>query len=357
MSSRPTAVLVAPGRGAYTARESGALARHDGRAALRDAANSWISAFDAQREEAKLTSLRKLDRSPFKAATHLLGVNASSLIFAASCLDALALEDRFEVVAVAGNSLGWYTALGIADALPVEDTHLLIQTMALLQRHLRGGQILYPCVDETSWRTDPALRNEVARTLREIRAELGDDALSISIELGGYVVLCGSEKGLKAASEKLPKLERGPRTFPLRLALHGPFHGPLMQEVVGPAHEALARLRWSAPRLPLIDGEGRIWSPWSADPRGIARYTLGRQLVDTFDYSACVRVALREFNPDHVVLLGPGNPLGGPTAQVMIREGWRGLRAREDFERVQAEPERPLISYGLEEERARLERG
>jgi [acyl-carrier-protein] S-malonyltransferase len=351
---RPSAVVIAPGRGSYTAAEQGALHRHDADPELRDLARAWIATFDAEREAAGLAPIAVLDQPPFRPATHLKGENASALIYAAGFLDALALRARFDIVGVGGNSLGWYTALGVAGALPPEHAHRLIQTMARLQTGVAGGQLLYPRIDESTWLPDAELEAAIEHTIHAVRATHGTEALAHSIALGGYAVLAGTETGIQAAIATLPPLERGAKKYPLRLALHGPFHTSLLREVSERAFDELVDLPWSAPEVPLVDGRGFLWSPWSADPRALCEYTLGHQVTETFDYSATVRVLLRELAPDVVILLGPGNPLGGPTAQVMLREGWRGMRTRADFDAAQRGEAKPLVSYGLEAERARL---
>src|SRR3546814_13890210 len=51
------------------------------------------------------------------------------------------------VVAVIGNSLGWYTALTVGDALDFDDAFQLVQGIALLQEEAAegsGGQVIYP---------------------------------------------------------------------------------------------------------------------------------------------------------------------------------------------------------------------
>ena len=60
-------------------------------------------------------------------------------------------------------------------------------------------------------------------------------------------------------------------------------------------------------------------------------YTTTAQVLETFDFSACVRTALREFNPDLVLCAGPGTSLRAPVGHVVLREGWRGLRTREQL--------------------------
>jgi hypothetical protein len=47
---------------------------------------------------------------------------------------------------------------------------------------------------------------------------------------------------------------------------------------------------------------------------------------------------MREYAPERIVLPGPGNPLGSICGQILIEEGWRGLRSRADFDALQSGP-------------------
>ena len=47
-------------------------------------------------------------------------------------------------------------------------------------------------------------------------------------------------------------------------------------------------------------------------------------------------MALREYAPDLLVLTGPGNTLGGVTGQLVVAEGYHGIRTRADFESAQS---------------------
>lgn len=94
---------------------------------------------------------------------------------------------------------------------------------------------------------------------------------------------------------------------------------------------------WMEPELPLVDGRGAQWRPLTTDPWELFDYTLGHQVVHTFDFRATVRVTLREYAPDAIVLLGPGDSLGAAVAQVVIEERWQGIENREAFLSRQAE--------------------
>ena len=75
-----------------------------------------------------------------------------------------------------------------------------------------------------------------------------------------------------------------------------------------------------------IGGFGNVHSPWSADPKELLRYTTTQQVLETFDFSACVRTAMREFQPDVLLCAGPGGSLRAPVGHCVLREGWRGVK-------------------------------
>ena len=61
-------------------------------------------------------------------------------------------------------------------------------------------------------------------------------------------------------------------------------------------------------------------------------------------------VALKEFCPDKVLLLGPGNSLGGVIGQILVKNKWNGIKSKKYF--LEQQKEDPfLISLGLEDQR------
>lgn len=332
MSTPLRAVVLCPGRGSYQRADLGSLAGMSSHA---------LSVFDDARDAAGRPSVSSLDGAErFSLSQHVAGEHASALTAAISLADLDQLDpDRVEVVAVCGNSMGWYTALGFAGALPLEDCAHLVDTMGWWQSRgeqgLVGGQLVYPMVDG-EWHQDPALVAAVDAAVAEI------PDLHWSIRLGGQAVLGGTEAALVAAKGRLPAQQQGGLEFPLRLPLHSAFHTPLMADTAARAGRELRWLGWSAPRLPLIDGTGRQWRPRWADPGALGAYTLGPQVTETFDFSAMVRVALGAYAPDVIVLPGPGSNLGGAVAQVMIASGWQGLEGKADF-LARQKSQRPLL--------------
>ena len=106
--SKERIVIICPGRGSYTRETSKYL----------DNANkefiSFITWVDDQRRILGRPSIKDLDSKPFKMETHMLGENASPLIYGCSINDFLSIDkNSYEIVAITGNSMGWYTALAL----------------------------------------------------------------------------------------------------------------------------------------------------------------------------------------------------------------------------------------------------
>ncbi|MGH2392340.1 MAG: ACP S-malonyltransferase [Candidatus Limnocylindria bacterium] len=330
IDERPRAVLVLPGRGAYTAASLGSLA----------AEHPFVQRAEALRADLGLDSLLALDAADeFEAAVHLRPANASPLIWLISLLDAERAMADHRVVAVIGNSLGWYTALTVGDALDFDDAFRLVQGIAQDQEEAAsgagGGQVIYPRFG-ADWQ--PAA--ELAAAIDAVLVDGGE--VFPSVDLGGYLVLAGTDAGIGRLLETMPPVQIGERHFPLRLALHGPYHSPLLSGVAKAAAGRFSSLAWRAPSLTLIDGRGARFTPWATDPADLARYTLGEQLITPYDFAAGARVALREYAPEVLVLTGPGNTLGGVAGQLVVAEGYHGLRTRADFESAQA-GDSPLV--------------
>ena len=330
-------VVICPGRGSYGPSDLGSLSRPVPDAS-RASFQTVLSATDACRGDAGEPTLSALDGAERLTAAHSAGEHVSPLILACTAADFLRVErERCEVVAVAGNSLGWYSALFCAGALTLADTMRLVETMSGMGRNgLIGGQIVYPVTDDR-WLADEDLARRVDAALRDARAaghRVGD-----SIRYGGYRVLWGDDAGIRTLRARLPRHQSGERAYPLHLHGHAAFHSPLLADNARRAVEALAAtVDWRAPEVPLIDGRGHQWSPLATDAGALAEYTLRTQVTSTFDFTACVRVALREYAPDLLVCLGPGDALaavaapgaGDEAARTVGRTGNLHRRARTD---------------------------
>lgn len=332
--TKETVVVVCPGRGTYNAPELGYLKRHH-------AGSQWLAHFDGVRAAAGKPTLTELDGAKmFDAKLHPRGDVAAPLIHACAFLDFLTLDrERFEVVAVTGNSMGWYTALACAGAVSGEHGFAIADAMGVnSQQHEPGGQAVIVMAGE-DWRVD-------AETARAVEAACAKVGLLPSIRLGGMLVVAGPDAALDALNAELPPLPRPP----LRLPGHGPFHTPLMQPSADAARASLPMSWFGAPQVPLIDGRGKVWRRFETDAAELWDYTFGHQILEAYDFTTAITVALREFAPDRIVLLGPGETLGGAIGQAIVAHRWLDIDGKSVFSRRQEE-DPFLVAMGREAQR------
>jgi acyl transferase domain-containing protein len=336
-----TAVLICPGRGTYNQPELGYLGRCFPDPAL-------LAQFDEIRAERGQETLGALDGAArFSAARHTRGDNAAALIYAATLGDRLSLnEQEIDIVAVTGNSMGWYSALACAGAVSPRDGFRIANTMGtLMQEALIGGQLIHPFLDE-DWRCDPARKVALLAQIAEIDARPGH-VLRLSIDLGGFLVLAGDEAGLGAFEAAVPTAQG---RFPMRLPNHAAFHTSLQAPVAARGRAELPATLFDQPRIPMIDGRGRIWWPGATDPDALHDYTLGAQVTQPYDFTHAITIAAREFAPHLFVVAGPGTTLGGAVAQSLVLAQWRGMNDRSCFQSRQADAP-ILVSMGTAAQR------
>lgn len=326
--SKKRIVVICPGRGTYTKETLGYLRQHG--AFVQD----FIRDIDQRRKELGEPSITELDSmETFTPALHTRGEHASSLIYACSYTDFMAIDrEKFDIVAVTGNSMGWYLALAYGGALDWEGGFKVVNTMgSMMKKEIVGGQVIYPvCGDD--WRFSKerwqAAEQAVARVIQN------DDAqVYPSIYLGGYLVLGANKAGIAGLLKELPPVEN----YPFQLINHAAFHTPLLRETAELAFQKIPLDIFHRPRIPLIDGRGFVWQPYSTDVEELYHYTLGHQVIEPYDFTRAITTALKEFAPDHLVLLGPGSSLGGSVGQILIENDWLHLKSKQDFTVRQAE--------------------
>lgn len=336
------ALVICPGRGTYNAAELGYLKAHH------MARKGVIATVDAVRTSMGQMTISQLDAADkYAPAVHMTGDNASALIYACAMADFAAIDrEQYDIVAVTGNSMGWYLALACAGIVDLASGARLVNNMGgIMHQHGVGGQIVWPICDE-NWNVQKDKLLFINNLMIEA-SMISEVSIYISIRLGGMIVLAANEAGLKWLMERLPKDDR----FPLRLMHHAAFHSPLLNHIVPMARAENPLSDFGVGEIPAIDGRGRIWSPRAFSREAIYDYTLGAQLTDSYDFTRAVQVAAAEFAPDTIIVLGPGTTLGAPTIQALIASGWRGLSSKADFQARQQE-ELMLISMGMAEQRA-----
>lgn len=337
-------VVVCPGRGSYTKETLGYLRANGGKV------REFLRDIDERREYTGQPTISELDNDiAFKPQVHTKGENASALIYACSYADFMSIDrEKYEIVAVTGNSMGWYLTLMFGGALDWAGGFDVVNTMGSMMRDgIVGGQVIYPICDN-EWRKSPEKIEVVEQAITRASRKSGQE-IFLSIALGGYVVLGSDQEGLNALLKELPPIEN----YPFQLINHAAFHTPLLRGVAEKAFLTLPETLFQKPEIPLIDGRGCIWQPYSTNIEDLYHYTLGHQVVESYDFTRAISVALKEFAPDHLVLLGPGSSLGGSVGQVMVELGWRGIDSKSTFTEVQA-TNPILLAMGRSDQRAQI---
>jgi len=319
-------VVICPGRGSYTAETLGYLKKYAGQNYFAD----FITDIDQRRQEWGEPTISDLDqKEKFSPSLHTRGEHASALIYACSYADFSSIDrEQFEIVAICGNSMGWYLTLAFSGALDWEGSFHLIQTMgSMMKEEIIGGQMIYPVVDD-NWLPSPQREQIVQKALADVQRQ-GLGEAYISIWLGGYVVIGGDKPALTYLQKNLPKSG----DYPFQLINHAAFHTPLLYETAKRAFELIPEHYFNRPKIPIIDGRGTIWQPYSTDTEALYQYTLGHQVYAPYDFTASVTVALKEFAPDYLWLLGPGASLGGAIGQILVKNHWRDIRSKDGFKK------------------------
>lgn len=341
-SKKQRAVVICPGRGTYNKEELGYLQR------LHSDKTDIVSLIDDYRDSQGQMKVSELDgMENYSMRVHTAGENASALIYACALSDYQAInKEAFDIVGVTGNSMGWYIALAIAGALNPENAITLINTMgSMMTEGLVGGQMIYPIMND-DWQIDGEQEQQVLQWLAQANQKNGCE-VHVSINLGGYIVFGGNKAGLKALEALLPVVQD---RYPMNLFNHAAFHTPLLKDVAKEAMSLMSAELFNAPEIPLIDGLGQVWQPYSCDIEQLYNYTLNTQVVEPYNFSKAVEVAIKEFAPDKLIILGPGATLGGAVAQSLINHQWMNLKSKADFI-AQQKLDPYILAMGLTEQR------
>ena len=335
--SKKTAVVICPGRGTYNKTELGYLHQHHSHQ------KKFIDNIDQYRKTKDQISIWDLDgASDFSVKEHTAGHNAAALIYACSYLDFLAInQEEIEIVAVTGNSMGWYLACAAAGALNPDNAIHIVNTMgSQMKENLIGGQIIYPEVDE-NWLASNEMSLLIDQKIKEVNSIEGHSAYT-SIYFGGYRIIGGNDLALKKLLKELPPVQQ---LYPFKLMGNAAFHTPLLSETSAKAKLELPVDLFQAPSIPLIDGRGKIWMNYSTHLTELWDYTLGHQVDQTYNFSRSIEVAVKEFAPDYLIITGPGMTLGGAVAQTLINKKLKPIKNKNDFKLMQ-EKNPYIISMG-----------
>ncbi|WP_206831183.1 ACP S-malonyltransferase [Alicyclobacillus fructus] len=210
-----------------------------------------------------------------------------------------ALVDRVDIqpVAVAGHSLGEYSALVAAKSIAFADAvKLVYQRGKLMDEAYPAGQGTMAAV--------LGLDEEPLRSVCEqASAETGAVVELANVNCPGQIVISGAKAAVERAAE-LAKEAGARRVMPLNVS--GPFHSSLMQ----PAADRLGEL---LDEVEFADADTPVVANVDGHPRRMAsdlRDALKKQLVMPVRFVDCV-LSMKRLGVDCVVELGPGTVLSG----------------------------------------------
>ena len=245
---------------------------------------------------------RLIHEGPKEALELTTNTQPVMLTAAIACYEAWRAEGGPEPAAVAGHSLGEYSALVAAGALTLADALPLVRfrAQAMQQAVPVGAGAM------------AAILGLDAATVREVCATAAAEAGS-AVEAANFndpkqTVIAGTKAAVDLACEKL-KAAGAKRALPL--AVSAPFHSSLMKPAAEALREKLAGVALAAPRIPVVNN---IDVATPTDPAAI-RDALYRQAFGPVRWVE-VTQALRARGLTHVFECGPGKVLAGLVKRV-----------------------------------------
>jgi len=219
------------------------------------------------------------------------------LTAAIACYRAWRAEGGAEPAAVAGHSLGEYSALVAAGALTLADALPLVRFRAQAMQQAvpvgAGAMAAILGLDAAA----------VSAACATVAAETGEVVAPANFNDPKQTVIAGSKSGVDRACERL-KAAGAKRA--LLLAVSAPFHSSLMRPAAEALRERLRSVELRSPHIPVVNNID-VASP--ADPDAI-RDALYRQASGAVRWVEVVQ-ALRARGLGHVLECGPGKVLSG----------------------------------------------
>ena len=196
---------------------------------------------------------------------------------------------------VAGHSLGEYSALVAAGAMPLADAVRAVRSR---------GKLMQEAVPEGAGAMAAVLGLEPAKVKEVCQAAAQGEVLSpANYNSPEQTVIAGTAAAVERAKAKL--IEAGARKV-LPLPVSAPFHCALMAPVKKPLEDVLRKVTFSAPRVPVVTN---VEAAPNADPARIVPL-LVEQVTAPVRWIECVQ-ALQAAGVTQVVELGPGRVLSG----------------------------------------------
>lgn len=243
-----------------------------------------------------------ISKGPKEALDLTTNTQPAMLTAGIACWRAWRAEGGVEPAAVAGHSLGEYTALVAAQALTLADALPLVRFRA---------QAMQDAVPVGSGAMAAILGLD-AQTVRdgcaEAAAASGEVVEAVNFNDPKQTVIAGSKAGVDKGCEIL-KAKGAKRA--LLLSVSAPFHSSLMKPAAERLREKLAATSIASPRIPLVNN---IDVAVVDDPAAI-RDALYRQAFGPVRWVETVQ-ALRARGLTRLVECGPGRALAGMVKRI-----------------------------------------
>ncbi len=199
-------------------------------------------------------------------------------------------------VAVAGHSLGEYSALAAVGALTVADTARLLK---------RRGQAMQKAVPLGTGAMAALLGVELSVAQEIADAAADGEVCDIANDNGGGQIVLSGTAGAIARAVAVAPTKGVKRALPLPVS--APFHCRLMQPAADTMAEALAEVTFVAPSLPVVIN---VTARPEQDPLKL-RDSLVAQVTGRVRWSESILYMAHDMGIRHFVELGSGKVLTG----------------------------------------------
>lgn len=250
-------------------------------------------------------------RTYFHKANEILGFNISEImfhgtdeellqtkvtqpaIFIHSVLKYFASSQMFTPEAVAGHSLGEFSALVVNKTLQFEDALQLIQ--------IRANAMQKAC--EITPSTMAAVLKAEDHVVEEVCKQITDEiVVPANFNCPGQIVISGSVKGVQQAAEMLKA--KGAKAIVLQV--RGAFHSPFMQPALSELKQAIESMKFNNPVCPIYQN---VNAKSNDNPEQI-KQNLIEQLTAPVLWTQTVQNMIND-GITSFVECGPGNVLQG----------------------------------------------
>lgn len=213
----------------------------------------------------------------------------------------LLAEEGGACQAVAGHSLGEYSALVAAGALRFPDALALVRRRGELMEAAAaaapGGMAAILGLDDAT----------VEALCAEVTAGAGL-VVPANFNAPGQVVISGTSEGIAAA--RAAAKSRGGKAIPL--AVSGPFHSPMMLGAAESFAGVLAGVTIAVPAMPVIPN---VTAEPTRDP-AVVRDALARQITGSVQWVRSVQ-AMQAMGVRRYLEIGPGTVLAGLVQRII----------------------------------------